>query len=179
MVLSLTAPISTSAQDKKDNLTATSAAEGTEPVAARSDARPASSATNSAKSNNPPPPVASYNWTGGYVGAHAGWGWGRADTTFTPLPNATQFIDMKPTTLSPNPSGFLGGAQAGYNWQTGRFVIGAEADLSSKLGGTARVSPIIMNNGSSFPGAGFLIANQEIKCFGTIRPRAGIPLTGY
>lgn len=176
MVLSVAVPISTSAQDKKDNSTATNAAEGSEPPVARSASGAVVAATGSAKPNSPvPPPATPYNWTGGYVGAHAGWGWGRADTTFTPLPNATQFIDMRPTTLSPDPSGFSGGAQAGYNWQTGHFVTGAEADISwSRISGTARVSPIIMNNGSPFPGAGFLITHQETKWFGTIRPRAGI-----
>jgi outer membrane immunogenic protein len=82
---------------------------------------------------------------------------------------------MTPTTLRPNPSGFLGGAQGGYNWQTGHFVIGGEADISwSRMSGTATVTPIIKNNGTPFPGAGFLTAHQDTKWFGTIRPRAGI-----
>jgi len=171
LVLGVTAPISASAQDKKDSSTATNGTEGSELPA-----RPAAANIGSARLNSPAPaPTTSYNWTGGYVGGHAGWGRGRANTSFTPLPNATQFIDMTPTTLRPDPSGFNGGAQGGYNWQTGRFVIGGEADISwSRMSGTATVTPIIKNNGTPFPGAGFLTAHQDTKWFGTVRPRAGI-----
>ena len=167
LVLALAAPHSTSAQDKKDGATVPIAAETGEPLVPRTEA--------ATKPDSPlPPPATSYDWTGGYVGGHVGWGWGRADTSFTPLPNATLFIDLRPTTLRPEPSGFNGGAQGGYNWQTGHFVVGAEADLSwSRMSGTARVTPIIMNNGSAFPGAGFLITRQATKWFGTLRPRAG------
>ena len=176
VVLGLAAPISTSAQDKKDRSTATNAAERSEPLVSSSESHPVASAIGSAGPNSPAPaPATSYTWTGGYVGGHAGWGRGRANTTFTPLPNATQFIDMTPTTLRPDPSGFNGGAQGGYNWQTGHFVVGGEADISwSRMSGTARVAPIIKNNGTPFPGAGFLTAHQDTKWFGTLRPRAGI-----
>ena len=179
MVLGATAPISTSAQDKKDSSTATNGTEGSDPPASRSEARSMASTIGSARPNSPAPaPTTSYNWKGGYVGGHAGWGRGRANTSFTPLPNATQFIDMTPTTLRPKPSGFNGGAQGGYNWQTGRFVIGGEADISwSRMSGTATVTPIIKNNGTPFPGAGFLTAHQDTKWFGTLRGRMGITPT--
>jgi outer membrane immunogenic protein len=174
-VLGLAVPISTSAQDKKDNSTATNA-EGSEPLAARADSRAVSPATNSAKPNSPaPPPPASSSWSGGYIGGHVGYGSGDADTSFNPLPSATAFIDLRPVTLSPNFSGLIGGVQGGYNWQSGKFVFGGEASLSwSKIDGTATVSPIIMNNGANFPSNGFLLAHQEIKWFGTLRPRAGV-----
>jgi outer membrane immunogenic protein len=85
---------------------------------------------------------------------------------------------MTPTTLRPDPSGFNGGAQGGYNWQTGHFVVGGEADISwSRMSGTARVAPIIKNNGTPFPGAGFLTAHQDTKWFGTLRGRMGITPT--
>ena len=176
MVLGLSAPVSTSAQDKKDSSTATNTAEGSEPLVSRSESRAVAAATRSAVPNSPAPaPATSYNWTGGYVGGHVGWGKGRANTSFTPLPNATQFIDMTPTTLRPDPSGFNGGVQGGYNWQMGHFVIGGEADISwSRMSGTATVTPIIKNNGTPFPGAGFLTAHQNTTWFGTLRPRAGI-----
>ena len=137
MVLALAAPHSISAQDKKDGSTANNPAEAGEPPNPRSESRLATAVTGVAKPDTPlPAPTNSYHWTGGYVGGHAGWGRGRANTSFTPLPNAVQFIDLTPTTLRPNPSGFNGGAQAGYNWQSGRFVVGAEADVA---GGKPRV----------------------------------------
>ena len=177
MVLGVAVPISTSAQDKKDRSTATNAAEGSEPLVSSSDSGSAT-ATGSAGPNSPVPSPTSYTWKGGYIGGHVGWGRGRANTTFTPLPNATQFIDLTPTTLRPDPSGFSGGAQGGYNWQTGHFVFGGEADISwSRMSGTATVTPIIKNNGTPFPGAGFLTAHQDTKWFGTLRGRMGFTPT--
>jgi len=176
MVLGVTASISTSAQDKKDSSTATNAAGGSEALVSGSESGSGATAAGSARPNSPvPPPTTSYTWTGGYVGGHLGWGSGHADTSFTPLPSATQFIDLRPITLHPNLSGLHGGGQGGYNWQSGNFVFGGEADLSwSRIDGTARVTPIIMNNGSAFASNGFLITHQEIKWLGTLRPRAGI-----
>jgi outer membrane immunogenic protein len=73
-------------------------------------------------------PAAVYNWSGFYIGAHAGAAWG--DTTAT---------DEKATNGScwnrcgfqwtGRPNGFVGGGQAGYNWQIGNFVLGVEADV--------------------------------------------------
>ena len=37
-------------------------------------------------------------------------------------------------------------------------------------------SPITQNNGTPFPGAGFLLARQNTDVFGTVRPRFGISL---
>ena len=56
-----------------------------------------------------PAPVG-YNWMGAYVGANVGYEWGKISNTAI------------------EPNGFLGGLQAGYNWQTGQFVLGAETD---------------------------------------------------
>lgn len=56
-------------------------------------------------------PTSSFNWTGGYVGANAGYQWGEI------------------TNSRVSPSGLEGGLQGGYNWQSGQFVYGAETDL--------------------------------------------------
>src|SRR5262249_30479031 len=120
----------------------------------------------------PPPPA--FSWTGFYIGLHVGYGWGDGDTTFQPLPSAASFINLAPTTLTPKPSGVLGGAQLGYNYQMGPVVFGFETDFSG-TGMHERVttSPIIQNDGTAFPGAGFLTARQEINWFGTVRGRIG------
>jgi outer membrane immunogenic protein len=58
-------------------------------------------------------PLNMYSWAGPYLGANLGYGWGS--------------VDNNPT----KPSGFEGGAQAGYNWQTGQMVFGLEGDLQA------------------------------------------------
>ena len=55
-------------------------------------------------------PLNAFSWAGPYLGANLGYGWGS--------------VDNNPT----KPSGLLGGAQAGYNWQSGQFVYGLEGD---------------------------------------------------
>ena len=58
-----------------------------------------------------------------------------------------------PHTLSPNPGSLIGGVQAGYNWQSGKFVLGVEADIQgADVTGDARRSPIIQNHNTPFPG---------------------------
>ncbi len=58
-------------------------------------------------------PLNIYSWAGPYLGANLGYAWGS--------------VDHNPT----KPSGFAGGAQAGYNWQTGPWVFGVEGDIQA------------------------------------------------
>jgi outer membrane immunogenic protein len=81
-----------------------------------------------------PPPVAVWSWTGFYVGAHVGAGWGNkwwdstGQTPFIAVPPAPQDIGHNFGTTSVD--GFLGGFQVGFNYQTGPLVWGVEADWS-------------------------------------------------
>ena len=86
-------------------------------------------------------PSYGYNWSGLYVGANAGYQWGSVSN------------------LGIDPSGFAGGGQLGYNWQTGQFVFGAEADLQAS------------NADATF--AAFKFSNPW---FGTLRARAGFAM---
>lgn len=63
-----------------------------------------------------------FTWSGFYVGVNAGYAWGKARYTDLNFYNAGE-------RFSSSPDGFMGGVQAGWNWQTGRFVYGLEADL--------------------------------------------------
>lgn len=82
-------------------------------------------------------PVQVYNWTGFYIGAHIGGGW--ADLGTTELPPGTPAFPIGTVFTKNNLSGFLGGAQVGYNWQVANnFVIGAEGEYSwADVHGTA------------------------------------------
>src|SRR5262245_44129488 len=76
----------------------------------------------------PQPPV--YNWTGFYVGAHLGAGWGRKQ--WADVDEFCKFnVACAPLELgSHDAKGLLGGLQAGFNWQAGPVVFGIEAQYS-------------------------------------------------
>jgi outer membrane immunogenic protein len=71
-----------------------------------------------------PPDAPALNWQGFYLGGHAGGVWTEPKVTdkFTYIGDPT----VEATLGSRN---FIGGAQAGYNIQRGRFVFGPEADI--------------------------------------------------
>src|SRR5882724_2195969 len=139
---------------------------------------PAASAA-SAPVYTPPPSMApgAYKWTGFYIGVHIGHGSGSSNTQFSPLPTAATFVNLAPQTLAADPNGAIGGGQAGFNFQHGHFVLGAEFDFSaSGLNGSEVRTPITQNNGTPFPGAGFVQAKQDTDWIAQFRPRLGVTL---
>jgi len=109
-----------------------------------------------------PPVVApSYNWTGIYLGVNGGWGWGKQD----PLNIITNRFDS----VSIDMSGGVVGGTAGAQIQSGRVVIGFEADLDwANLTGSSLIYPSV---------AGALIgpvnASTNISWESTVRARLG------
>ena len=91
-------------------------------------------------------------WSGFYLGATAGYGWGQGRA------------DGDLGRIGFDQSGGLGTIFAGYNWQMGRAVIGAEADIGTGSLKSSTVSPI-----GTF--------NTELNSNGSIRGRAGLLLT--
>jgi outer membrane immunogenic protein len=86
-------------------------------------------------------PLNIYSWAGPYLGGNLGYEWGS--------------VDNNPT----KPSGFAGGVQAGYNWQTGPWVFGVEGDIEV-TGAEDTFAPWKFSN----------------PWFGTLRGRAGYAL---
>jgi outer membrane immunogenic protein len=78
------------------------------------------------------------SWAGPYLGGNLGYAWGS--------------VDNNPT----KPSGFVGGAQAGYNFQQGQWVFGVEGDIEA-TGAEDTFAPWKFSN----------------PWFGTVRGRAG------
>lgn len=70
-------------------------------------------------------PMPVFNWTGLYVGGHVGGAWGRTITRG----DGVDAFDDNTLDFPLNPSGFVGGLQLGYNWQSGNWVYGIEGDL--------------------------------------------------
>lgn len=109
-------------------------------------------------------------WSGFYIGGNIGYGGGRSDTTFAP-----NFVAAVPTTLSFNEGGAFGGGQIGYNWRSGSFVYGLEADIQkSDVSGSTRRSPILDTFGALRGPDTFLSTSGKLDWFGTVRVRAGI-----
>ncbi|ABR59276.1 outer membrane beta-barrel protein [Sinorhizobium medicae] len=95
---------------------------------------------------------AAFDWNGFYLGGNVGGGRADVDWTYQPF-GETAHHDGK---------GFLGGVQAGYNWQIDGFVIGAEADFlgSSIDGDTPCPNPAYS-------------CTSDTKWLSTVRARAG------
>jgi outer membrane immunogenic protein len=94
-----------------------------------------------------PPPI--YNWTGFYIGGNVGWGWARENST--EIAPGTASFPIGTAFATHNLSGFLGGVQAGYNWQAApNFVLGLEGEYSwSDLTGTATTVSLVNNFSST------------------------------
>src|SRR5437588_5385345 len=77
----------------------------------------------------PPPMVAPvpWSWTGFYIGAHVGGGWGTKETFETAFDDP---LFSGKAVGSASVTGFLGGFQVGYNYQISWIVVGIDGDFS-------------------------------------------------
>jgi outer membrane immunogenic protein len=126
------------------------------------------------------------SWTGFYLGANTGVGWSNGSTINEPVDPTSRiffrsaFTDFAPGSFDTafDQKGWLGGFQAGFNWQAGAIVWGVEADLQkSAISGSgsqrAFLTPSLF--GSYF---GFDVnAQSELQWFGTVRGRIGFLMT--
>jgi outer membrane immunogenic protein len=94
-----------------------------------------------------------FTWTGFYVGVNAGYGWSNDDF------DAFDLADDE------DDGGFVGGAQVGYNYQIGSFVVGLEGDI--------QYADFGRDNVFDFDGDG---EDDDFGSdwFGTVRARAGV-----
>ena len=108
-----------------------------------------------------PPPPPAWSWTGFYVGGNVG---GVAnDSTVENGPPGPNGVFLTGGPCSNNGSGFIGGFQAGYNWQISQAVIGIEGDISwSSL---SRSSPVTAPAIDTF--------SSRLNWLATIRGRLG------
>ena len=81
--------------------------------------------------NQEPAPVVAapaFSWTGFFAGGQIGGSWSDTDQKITGHSNADGFAGRSKS-FSPDPSGFIGGLYAGYNYDLGNnIVIGADTD---------------------------------------------------
>jgi outer membrane immunogenic protein len=123
-----------------------------------------------------PPPVVSavYNWTGFYVGLNAGGVFSRSSFDMTAsnfFGGSAPLIGADGTTRL-NRTGFTGGGQAGYNWQSGAFVFGLEADINYT---DVRASASVTRGAAPGLPLGYTVfESAKSDWLFTLRPRAGV-----
>ncbi len=86
----------------------------------------------------PPLPTTAFSWSGCYVGAHAGYGWGKLDasrvsdqTFFTGPAHATTSTSHSTSPSGVDTSGGVFGGQVGCNYQfASHWLVGIEASVS-------------------------------------------------
>lgn len=113
----------------------------------------------------PPPPL--FTWTGIYIGGQVGVGWGAGNfntTGFDPVTGT--FISG---TLGDRPTGVIGGAHIGYQYQINQIVLGIEGSVDgTSLSNTAFAFFPVAFGGAS------LTAQTSADVQGSIRGKAGI-----
>jgi outer membrane immunogenic protein len=102
-------------------------------------------------------------WTGLYVGAQGGYGWGSSNETYFNAPNTAIFAGTQNYDAR---GGFAGGV-AGYNWQTGAMVLGIEGDYHwADINGRSSVVNVgPLNLGDTY--------STQLRGFGDIKGRLG------
>jgi outer membrane immunogenic protein len=110
-------------------------------------------------------------WSGLYIGAHAGYGWGSTDVDLSNSTGAIFYNDpFVPSSGSLSDSdGFVGGLQVGANKQLGGMVVGLEADVS--WSGMEADGTFTTPLGSQWA------ITSELTTLGTVRGRVGLLAT--
>ena len=99
-----------------------------------------------------------YDWSGYYVGVFGGGGLGNHNYN-----NANGFAGLANFTVNYASTGAIGGGEVGYNWQTGNYLFGVEAD--------GFWSGIKGNDASQQLG---VTDQSDLRWGGTLRARGGV-----
>jgi outer membrane immunogenic protein len=136
----------------------------------------------------PPLPAAPvYSWTGFYGGLNMGVSFGSA------LADVNYFAPSTIPSTVCGPAGFalcitgsdtvhmngpIGGVQAGYNWQSGNYLLGLEADFQGTGQSGTRDFATSFNNSTGFfsvdQGTAAISLKERMPWFGTVRGRIGL-----
>lgn len=114
------------------------------------------------------------HWDGLFVGANVGYGMSPNNASVLPFESTPlDFSFFSPLLIHLQSSGFLGGAQVGYNWTKnnvflGHVLLGIESDFDyAAVGGSNSITftptPYLLNNS----------VGQQLNWFGTVRGRLG------
>jgi high affinity Mn2+ porin len=121
-----------------------------------------------------------YDWTGLYIGFNAGYGFGTSQADAL-VSDAAMGTPLFATRASSKLDGVIGGAQTGYNWQAGIWLIGLETDIqaTNQRATKAYFCPSISCNPmlAAFDAPVGIWHYQKLDWFSTLRGRFGITLT--
>jgi outer membrane immunogenic protein len=113
----------------------------------------------------PPATASVYDWTGAYVGVFGGGGFGNHNVNNSNGASAP-FTNF---TANYTSTGGLAGGEAGYNWQSGNYIVGVEGDLFW--------SGIKGSDASQFANGAFAgvtgVDADNLRWGGTLRARGG------
>ena len=110
---------------------------------------------------SPPPPPAHFSWTGFYIGAQGGYGWGESDETFLRDPNRANFLGTQTYDID----GALAGGVIGFNWALAGFIIGIEGEGNwANIKGTS--AHINLGAGDTY--------DTKISGYSTVKGRIGM-----
>jgi outer membrane immunogenic protein len=134
-------------------------------------------AANAADMPAKAPAARTYNWAGCYIGVNGGGAESGSDFTstvgtgthLTPADSALVSVGGTGSANGPN---FLGGGQAGCNWQSGTWVYGLEGDVDY-----FRSNPQFINGTSTLSdGVTTFTATQSLTTnfLASVRPRLGV-----
>ena len=126
-----------------------------------------------------PPP---FTWTGFYIGLNAGGIFSSGDKNATLMVPASE---LWLRTISRAGFGnkreaeFIGSGQAGYNWQTGAFVLGVVTDFDGTSLSSSRSFSSAPFVGARFPSGDTLNVNSKasLDWLGTTRAKIGFVAT--
>ncbi len=112
-----------------------------------------------------PPPPPPFSWTGFYIGGNVGVGWENLNIT-DELTGATFSSETR--------SAFIGGGQAGFNYQVGPyFVLGVEGFFDA-IASNNNTGPGIV-----IPGIGLVTASVQPDWIATLAGRIGFTGPGF
>jgi outer membrane immunogenic protein len=123
-------------------------------------------------------PLPAFTWTGFYVGAHGGYMWNNSEARMAGVAGDILTLDVNNGLFTRSASlhtgdGPLGGVQAGYNHQFGRWVAGAEGDISF-TDSRAKRSYSVIDPGPIFPGVPTNSTfESKLDWLSTVRGRLG------
>jgi len=101
-----------------------------------------------------------HDWSGFFIGAHAGYGAIDVSGKYTGAPGEDFMLD-EGGTFDFDLEDIVAGAQAGYNWQSGNLVLGLEVDVTF-----VDMSDELINDTPE-------LVSAETDWVGTLRGRAG------